>query len=466
MLQRFTTEAPVIDEVDVLVCGGGPAGIGAAIAAGREGASVMLIEQQGQLGGVATGALVGVWLGSYSRDGAYPVVGGIFSEIVHRLVSEGAAKPAAEDVVGGSRHVGYAPWHGRVVPFEFEPCKRVCEQMALEAGARIRYFTQVVRPKEEDGHLQGVFVHSKSGMEFISAKVVVDATGDADVAFRAGCPVMKGREEDGLMSPVTTVLVVEEVDSAAFESYCRKTDDYRFRKLISELKEKEEWPFVFEIIICCEMARRGRFCVNTLRQTGIDGTNADDLTRGMIEGRAQAATLLDLMRRYVPGFARARLVQTSSVLGVRDTRRIIGDYVITVADVTEGRHYPDTIALSGYGWDMADPKRPSHQCMWGKPMRLPYVEIPYRSLLPQGVGNLLVGGRCVSAEWDALGPVRIMPACFAMGQAAGTAAAMAAQCGITMRDVSVSALRERLVAQGAILTPDGGSIRPVSRVAR
>lgn len=135
-------------------------------------------------------------------------------------------------------------------------------------------------------------------------------------------------------------------------------------------------------MICCETLKPGRFFINTLRQTGIDGTLADDLSRGMIEGRQQAQHLFDLMKRYVPGFAAARLTQTSAVIGIRDTRRIIGDYRVSIADVKEGRRYPDVIALSGYQWDMADPKRPSYRRMEGQTTALPYTEIPYRSLLP------------------------------------------------------------------------------------
>ncbi len=455
MKENFSVNAPLIADVDVLVCGGGPAGIGAAVAAARQGAHTMLIEQQGCLGGVATNTLVGVWLGSYSRDGAYPVVGGIFAEIVDRLVAEGAAIPASEDVVGGTRHVGYASWHGRTVPFEFEPCKRVCEKLALDAGVRLRYLTTAVSPQIQGQRITGVFIHSKNGLEFVRAGAVVDATGDADIAFRAGCPTVKGRAEDGLMSPATLIFIVEDVDSQAFERYCQETGDVRFRKVIRELKQKGEWPFPFEIIICCEMPRRGRFFINTLRQTGIDGTDADDLTRGMIEGRRQAVRLMDILRRVVPGFANARITQTAPVIGIRDTRRIVGEYEVSVEDVIQGRHHHDTIALSGYQWDMADPRRPSYQRMEGTTIALPYVEIPYRSLLPQGIDNLVVAGRCVSAAWDALGLLRIMPACFAMGQAAGTAAARAVQSNSALRGVDAQELRADLRSQGAILIPEG-----------
>lgn len=438
----------------------------------------MLIEQRGCLGGVATNALVGTWVGSCSRDGAYPVVGGLFIEIVDRLVSEGGAIPASEDpaprfslaerkvseepvtrsgeMAGGSRHAGYAPWHGRLVPFEFEPCKRVCEQLALEAGVRLRYFTSAVRPRMEGRRVRGVFAYSKNGMEFVKAGAVVDATGDADIAYRAGCPTVQGRAEDGLMAPATMIFVVEDADSYAFERYCQETGDVRLRSIIAELKKEGRWPFPFEIIICAEMPHRGRFFINTLRQTGIDGTDADDLTRAMIEGRQQALELMGVLRQVVPGFADARMVQTAPVIGIRDTRRIVGRHQVSVEDIVQGAHHPDTVALTGAQWDMADPKRPSRQRMEGVGVALPHVEIPYRSLLPQGADNLIVAGRCVSSDWHALGPLRIMPACFAMGQAAGTAAAMVAQGDSAMHEIDVRALRADLRSQGAILAAPHG----------
>ncbi len=449
--EKWAVDAPVIEDVDVLVCGGGPAGVGAAVSAARQGASVLLIEKQGCLGGVATNCLVGVWLGSFSRDGQFPVIGGIFSEIVDRLAVEKAAIPAREDLVGGTRHVGYASWHGRTVPFEFEPCKRVLEEFALDTGVKLRYFTTAVCPQVQDRQIRGVFVHSKNGMEFIRARTVVDATGDADIAFLCGCPMEQGREEDGLTSPTGIIFVMEGVDSTAFEKYCLDTGDVRFKKIITGLQAEGQWPFEFEGIVCCEMPRRGRFFINALQQLNVNGTRAEDLTRGIIEGRQQVRTLAEIMKKYMPGFTRSELVQTSPVLGVRDTRRIIGEYRISVEDVIEGRHFPDTIGLSGYQFDMADPKKPSYQRMEKTKPRSPYTEIPYRSLLPKGIDNLIAAGRCVSSAWDALGVLRIMPACFAMGQAAGTAAGLVVKTKTAFKNIDVTVLQRTLLKAGAIL---------------
>ncbi len=244
---------------------------------------------------------------------------------------------------------------------------------------------------------------------------------------------------------------------ADVESYCKKTEDVRFRRLIKKLKQKGEWPFPFELIICCEMPHSGSFFINTLRQCGIDGTKASSLTKGMIEGRREAYTLMTFLRKYVQGFAKARMTYTAPVIGIRETRRIVGRYVLSEDDLIHGRTFSDAIALSGYKWDLPDPKKPSYQPMEGQLMARAYTEIPYRCLLPQRIENLLVAGRCISVSRNTLGPTRIMPACFAMGQAAGTAAAMAVASSIKPSDLNISDLQKDLIFQGAIIKgPDTG----------
>ena len=451
---EFYTRAQVIASVDVLVCGGGPAGITAAAAAARQGATTMLVEAQGCLGGVATSGLIGVLMGSWSRDGEYPVVGGIFDEIINRLVEEDGAMHARDDVPGGTRYAGYAPWHGRTVPIEFETAKRVFENIVLESGVRLRYFTTALDVDLLGDEIKGVFVHSKSGVEFIQTGTVVDATGDADIAARAGCPVLLGLEDEGhkgWMSPASLSYVVEEVDYKAFEAYCQ-AGDYRFRELIGKLRQNNEWPYG-NIFIGFEMPTPTRFFIKVEpKLDNFNGLDADELTMGMVEGRKKVQEQLEILKNYFPGFENARLVQTAPVIGVRATRRIVGHTKVKVDDIRNGVSYPDTIALSGYHWDMATPgdqeQRMLHEIPYGKP----FAEIPYRCMLPQNIDNLIVPGRSISAEWDAMGVLRIMPACFAMGQAAGTAVAMAKEAGISLSEVNIHQLRDILVQQGAILS--------------
>ena len=452
---KFETRAPLIADVDVLICGGGPAGMAASIAAARQGAKTMLIESQGCLGGVATSGLIGVLMGSWSRDGEYPVVGGIFDVIINRLVEEGGAIPARDDVPNSTRYAGYAPWHGRTVPIEFETAKRVFEGIVLEAGVRLRYFTNALDVEVLGNEIKGVFVHSKSGVEFIKVGTVVDATGDADIAARAGCPMLLGLEDEGhksWMSPASLSYVVEDVDYQAFEAHCQ-SGDYRFRELIGKLRQKNEWPYG-NIFIGFEMPTPTRFFIKVEpKPEGFNGLDADELTMGMVEGRKKVQEQLEILKKYFPGFGNARLVQTAPVMGVRATRRIVGHYKIKVDDIRHGVSYPDTIALSGYHWDMATPgdqeQRMLHKVSYGKP----YAEIPYRCMLPQNIDNLIVPGRSISAEWDAMGILRIMPACFAMGQAAGTAAAMAARTGMPFSALDIEEIKQVLTSQGAILSP-------------
>ena len=450
----LSCQARSIGDYGVVVCGGGPAGVGAAIVAAREGAEVLLVEQAGCLGGAGTNALVNVWHGNYTRDHKERVVAGIFQETVDRLVAEGGAIPAEKDVVNATPHMGYGAIHGRTTPFDVEICKRVLESFVLDEGVRLRYFTSFVAPDVEDGRIQGLFVHGKSGMSYIKTKVVVDATGDADVAYRTGCPTAKGTKEQGLMTPGTLMFMVEDVDSKAVEKYCKETGDVRYRRIIKKLQETGGWKFSYEIILLCETGHKGTFAVNTQRQCGVDGTSEESMTEGIIQARREIAELMDIFRKHVDGFENSRLTVSAPMIGIRETRRIVGEYVLGMEEIGKETHHKDTIAFSGFGWDLPDPKKPSTQPMWEqkKAFGLPYTEVPYRCLVPQGIENLLVAGRCISVERDVLGPLRTQPTCFATGQAAGTAAAWSAETSVPAAGIDTDKLRQRLVESGAIVS--------------
>ena len=195
----YSSPARLAGEYDVVVCGGGPAGIAAAVAAAREGAKVLIVEQAGYLGGAGTHALVNVWHGNYTRDHKERVVAGIFQEIADLLVAKGGAIPAEEDVVSGTPHMGYGAIHGRTTPFDVEICKRELENFLLDEGIKLRYFTSFVDTDVKNGRIQGLYLFGKSGMSYVKTKAVVDATGDADVAYKAGCPTVKGTKDQGLM---------------------------------------------------------------------------------------------------------------------------------------------------------------------------------------------------------------------------------------------------------------------------
>jgi len=452
---QFKQEVSIIDEVDVLVCGGGVAGIAAAITSARNGCKTLLIEQDGFLGGNAE---VGIWLGSYDRTGSFPVVAGVFQEIVNKLVEQGAAVHQEDDLpigepldhsVVGSPYGGYGS-HGRTVPYNREAFRHLSEKLILDAGGDLLLFTSAVKPYFDQERLKGVFVFNKNGLGLIKTKRVIDTTGDADIVARSGAVFRKGRPEDNKMAPATLMFSVDNVNPEEFGNYCLETGDNRFRALINRLKAQNKWPFPFDLMICMYRPfKKGKFLINTLRQCGIDGTDTRSITRGMIEGREQAYQLLDIIREYVPGFQRAILDETAARIGIRETRRIVGEYTLTKNDIIRGRSFQDTVALSGYKWDLPDPDSPSFQQLEKQEMPN-YIEIPYRCLVPKDLKNIIVAGRCISTTWHALGPVRVMPVCFATGQAAGTAAALSLNNNIPFNEVDKDELIKLLNKQGAI----------------
>ncbi|MBO5128705.1 MAG: FAD-dependent oxidoreductase, partial [Clostridia bacterium] len=287
------------------------------------------------------------------------------------------------------------------------------------------------------------------GLQAVYATCVIDTTGDGDVCAYAGCAYEFGDEEGGLAA-ASLEMQVENVDDADLMDYMRQTGDVRFRKIIGELIEQGIWKFPYTIFISVLLTKPGVYMINTIRQVGINGINAESLTAGTIDGRAENLALLDIMRAYFPGFAHAEVRQIAQSIGIRETRRIVGDYTLTVQDLIDGTQFPDSIAVSAYHWDLPDPKSPSHQPYEGVTRKSPYTPIPYRCLLPQGVTGLLAAGRCISVEREVLGPVRVMGPCLAMGEAAGIAAAMALEYGGNFRKVDVDLLKRRVEEYGGI----------------
>ena len=442
-------------ETDILVCGGGPSGFAAAVAAGRSGQRVLLIEQQGTLGGVATSGMVAVLLGGFSRgDNRRRVVGGIYGELLERL-----------DARKGHNLKGVADY------VDIEAMKLVCDEMAVDAGVRILFFSTVFGARSNGSLVSEAYVANKGGMTVVRPKVVIDCTGDADIACTVGCPVALGRPEDleypGEMAPATVRCLMTGVDTDAVAEYVQATGDRRFRAIVSRLIEEGKWPeeFAFDML-CMEPSdwTMGLFQPNIIRQVGVDGTDPHSVTAAMMEGRRFNDMMTEILRKHVPGFKRAKLVATAPVVGIRETRRIIGNLLLSESHLESGAQFPDTIGLSGYGWDLPHPRRPSYQEKFGSWKSLPgthinheKIEIPYRCLLPRKIDNLIVAGRAISVEYHALGPVRVMAPCMATGHAAGNAAALAMESLAAgelpvFTRVDTEVLRSRLTDQGAILT--------------
>ncbi len=450
---RFGKDIPVKDEYDLVVCGGGPSGLPAALAARRAGLKVLLIEGTGQLGGVGTSAGVSHLLGGRTPDNRHACVAGIFREITEALFERGEAVDPRTIADEKYTPFGWKKFLAAGVPFNPIAMVGLLDEKMLEAGVDVLFFTQFVDVFKEGDRITHVVAFNKSGLFAVPAKAVVDATGDADVSARSGCDMVKGREEDGLMTPATLIFHVDHVDQDQTAAYIKEKDSPRFREIVDRLRATGEWTFPYDIFISVQLHEKGTMMINTSRITDVDGTDGLSVSRGMMLGRQEVHKLFQIMRRHIPGFRQARIRQVAPVLGVRETRRIVGDFVYNVADLMAERDFPDTIGFSGYGWDLPDPKRPSHQPMGegtdGRKRN--YTPIPYRCLVPRPVVNVICPGRAISVERFVLGPLREQAPCYAMGHAAGLAAVQAVRAGIPFAEVDVRRLRDELKGAGAIV---------------
>ena len=250
------------------------------------------------------------------------------------------------------------------------------------------------------------------------------------------------------MAAASLEMHVENVDTALLSDYMRRTDDRRFRAIIGRLRKEGKWPFPYDIFISVKMPKEGVYMINTIRQVGVDGTDGESLSRAVTDGRRENFALLSVMREHFPGFANATVRAIAPTVGIRETRRIDPLYTLTVKDLVEATDFADGIALSAYGWDLPNPKKPSHQPYHGVRRASEFTQIPYRSLLPRGIANLITVGRAIGVEREVLGPVRVMGPCIAMGTAAGIACAMSAKEGTALAEVDMIALRRRITELG------------------
>jgi glycine/D-amino acid oxidase-like deaminating enzyme len=450
-------EALVGAEADVLVVGGGPAGIGAALGAAEAGAQVVLAERYGFLGGNATAALVMPLMSFHTQRAAFeqpgatklfptdhgpgePVVAGALAKLLHRLVSVGGA-------------IAPSPDTGYTVPFDPEQFKLAALELLDDAGVQF-LFHGFASDVEHSGPVRGVVFETKSGPVVIRARVVVDCTGDGDVAVRTGARYEIGREEDGLVQPMTLMFRMVQFDRADFDAYVRQHPDqwrgvHGLWDLIRQATEAGELDLPREDILFFGTPHEGEVSVNSTRVMRVLGTDVFDWSRAELESRRQMRQIAQFLCRYVPGFERAYVAQSGVHTGVRETRRIIGDYQLTVEDVLEGRKFDDVVARGAYPVDIHNPKG-SGTVLRRLPPGEAY-DIPLRALLPQGVDGLLVAGRCLSGTHEAHSSYRVMPIVMATGQAAGVCAALAAKRKVSPRAVPVHQVQAALLRQGADL---------------
>jgi glycine/D-amino acid oxidase-like deaminating enzyme len=456
---RYERCLPVTGTYDVVVCGGGPAGCAAALAARREGLTVLLVEGQGQLGGMATSGMVSQWLGGRNQKGDW-VVGGLFRSIAEESASRGYALLPELDPAKKYHPFGWFNWFIHGVPIDPFGVARYLDEKMRAYGVDVLLLTQAADAVTDGDRVTHVVTFNKSGLMAVPARTVIDATGDADIAARSGCETMKGRREDGLMTPATLEFHVSHVDQEKLTRYIEEQRDPKLRGRIKELREQGVWTFPYDIFICCQLTHPDTFYVNTIRLVGIDGTKGESVTDGMTRGREEIEKLVAILRKHVPGFEHVQIKAVAPLLGVRETRRIVADSMLTVRDLSEGRAFPDTIGFSMYGWDLPDPKRPSVQPFATDDAHDGYrytvrkgltTPLRYRVMIPRSIRNLVCPGRAVCVERQVLGPVRVMAPCMAMGEASGVAACQVVGAETSFSQVDIQQLRERLREVGAIV---------------
>jgi hypothetical protein len=426
-IPQAARELPVLGEVDVLVCGGGPAGFAAAVSAARQGAETLLLEQHGCLGGMATVGLVIPHFDCWLNDG-------INAEWIGRMRARNA---------WGARY-----WR---ISYDPEQAKGVCEEMVLESGADLLYHALADGAIVEGDALMGATLATKSGRAAVLARTVVDATGDGDLAARAGAPFVKGREEDGVAQACTLMFRLGGVDWVQIGAR-------ELAKRVAEAAQESGAPYrlAFQQPWLLPTPQPGVVIAQLTHMRGVDGTDMRQVTRAEIDGRRQAQAFVTFVREHVPALRDAYLIDTATALGVRETRHILGEYVLAADDVRAGQKFDDGIATASFPIDIHSSDDTSQI---GEHLSGVY-DIPYRSLVPRQVDGLLTAGRCISGDHVAHASYRVKGPCMAMGQAAGVAAAICSARGVTPRaldpaDVRV-ALREQGVRLDATERPDPG----------
>lgn len=445
-------DIPVLAETDVLVTGGGPAGLAAAVSAKRTGAETMLMERYGCFGGVIT--QVGVEGFAWYRHEETVEAGGLVREFEGKFIEVTGGNPESQSDSQA---------------LDAEMFKYAADLMVAEAGVRPLLHSAAAAAIVEDGEIKGVVAESKSGRFAVLAKRVIDCTGDADIAALAGAPFSKA-PKDKLMS-VTTLFHCKGVDTARFKDYVKKElkptykDWGGYWSITTSGKEDDlfspyfERPFVEAIeegIVPREehvglggtwssITDEGEVTqLNVVFIGNIDCTDVEDLTRAEIAGRRNALRCVDVMRKKIPGFEKAKLRNFGMTLGTRESRLIKGQYVLSGHDVFNQARFDDSIAIfpefiDGREWLIL-------------PLTGRYYQIPYRALVPQKIDNLLVAGRCISGEPLSHTSFRNMACCVATGQAAGTAAACSIKQGVSSARVDVKAVQAALAAQGVRYT--------------
>lgn len=416
-------ELPIAGEYDVIVAGSGPAGTAAAVMAGRMGAKVLIIEWNNAIGGISTSGMMSHWTGSVTSP--------MYTEILQRSanMNEGEQKGKIQQYINP------------------ENLKSVYLDMLKDANVDVLLYTFVCGVVMEGDQLTGVITESKSGRRVFRSKVVVDGTGDGDVAAFAGVEYHKGRESDGKMQPTTLMFKVAGVDMSRAVLLGSFESTYQTEKGELQALAKEHIPYPAGHLLAYKSTLPGIVTCNMTNCTDIDGTKAEDLTRAEIVCRSQMPAIVKYLREFVPGFENCYIISAGSMMGVRETRHFKGVYTLNENDILTAKVFDDWVVrgahfnfdvhnMTGSGLDATGVQK-----HWTQPKGY---TIPYGCLVPEKINGLLLSGRNISGTHIAHSNYRVMPICVGIGAAAGVAAATAIKKGVQVRDIKGEELQDRL----------------------
>ncbi len=431
------------EEYEVIVCGGGPAGVAAAIAAAREGAKTLLLEGSSVLGGMSTNGLVNMF--TNMTDGIRNVYGGIAQKLINRMK-------------GYMLHVKPDEW--KTVPIDFERIKQIYDQEVTAAGATVLFQSTVCGVEmKDDRNIDVILVSNKKGLTAYRAKVFVDCTGDADLYAWAGKEFELG-DETGDFMPATMCFTLTNVDDYGVP-YIEKPYGGKHRDMIHRILDDGKYNIIDDHYVMKKIGPR-TYTFNAGHVFDVNSTDPVSLSRGLMEGRRLARELHDAFREYAPAMACSYLVQTSPMMGIRESRRIIGDYRFTVQDYLDRRSFPDEVYRGKYQVDIhtredikrdSDPsKKTDSVVQYGRYGEGESYGVPYRCLCPRDLDNVLVAGRTICSDRPSNGTLRVMSSCLCAGEAAGMAAKHACELKeINIHKVDTQVLRRRLMEEGAYL---------------
>lgn len=447
---KFEKNIPICDTYEVVVVGGGPAGCAAAAAASREGAKTLLLEASGMLGGMGTGGLVPSWSPFWDKE---------------KIIYRGMAEKILNETKKYSSHI--MPNDLVWVPIDAEVLKRVYDEFVTKYGVDVLFNTQLSAVNtDSDGIVTSIIVSNKKGLNAYSAKTFIDCTGDADLVAFAGAKFEIGAD-DGKLMPATMCFVISNIDEYAYRFDTQSGLNYGTllpanpKSAIHKIAADEKYPLVTDTHLCQQIIGPKTVGFNAGHLFNVDSTDPVSISKAMIEGRELVHQLHEGLKEYFPtAFANSLLVASAPMMGIREGRRIIGDYRMTVEDYINKRTFPDEISRNSYYIDLhltqKEIKETTKKGISLDEINRRYSKgeshgIPYRSLVPKDLINVIVAGRSISCDRQIQGSIRVMPNCLCTGEAAGMAAAMAAFGDSNLHNVNTDELRKKLKEYGAYI---------------